>query len=124
MLSVEVDGARHEAAGVIAANGRLYGGKFVCAPDADLRQPRLHAVLLTRSGRWNALRYGSALIANRLYRLADVTILPATTIRIVEPDGEPCQGDGDLIGTTPVDIAVEAAAIVILYPPEHRDDPV
>jgi YegS/Rv2252/BmrU family lipid kinase len=116
MLSVEIDGKPYEAASVIVMNGRLYGGKFVCAPDAEMREPSLHAVLLTRTGRWNVMRYGLALVANRLHRLADVRIIPATSVRILAPAGEPCQSDGDLIGEAPMDISVEANAVEILFP--------
>ncbi len=116
MLSVEVDGEAFESASVIVMNGRLYGGKFTCAPDADMREPLLHAVLLTRTGRWNVMRYGLALVTNRLYRLSDVQVIPATTVRILAPAGEPCQSDGDLIGEAPMDIRVEANAVEILFP--------
>lgn len=115
-IAVEIDGKPCEAASVIVMNGRLYGGKFTCAPDADMREPLLHAVLLTRSGRWNVMRYGLALVTNRLYRLADVRIVPATSVRILAPAGEPCQSDGDLIGVAPMDISVEANAVEILFP--------
>jgi YegS/Rv2252/BmrU family lipid kinase len=116
LLSVEIDGETCEAASVIVMNGRLYGGKFTCAPDADMREPLLYAVLLTRSGRWNVMRYGLALVTNRLHRLADVRIHPATSIRILAPAGEPCQSDGDLIGEAPMDIRVEANVVEILFP--------
>lgn len=115
-LQVEIDGKPFEAATVVVANGRLYGGKYLCAPDADMRDPVLHVVLLTRSGRWNTIRYGAALIAGRLHRLHDVRIIPATNVRIAGPAGEPCQTDGDLIGEAPMDIAIRPNAIEILYP--------
>ena len=115
-LAVEIDGKPYEAASVIVMNGRLYGGKFVCAPAADMRDASLHAVLLTRTGRWNMMRYGLALVANRLPCLADVRIVPATRVRILAPAGEPCQSDGDLIGEAPIDITVEANAVDILFP--------
>jgi diacylglycerol kinase family enzyme len=118
MIEVEIDGKPYRAASVIVMNGRLYGGKFTCAPDADMREPLLYAVLLTRTGRWNVLRYGLALVANRLYRLGDVSVIPATRVRILAPAGEPCQSDGDLIDEAPLDISVETAAVEILFPPD------
>lgn len=116
MLTVEIDGRQFEAASVIVANGRLYGGKFVCAPDADIADPVLHAVLMKRSGRWNTIRYGLALTRGRLSRLRDVEIVPGTTVRIIAPDGQPVQADGDLIGETPAEITVEAKAVELLVP--------
>ncbi len=116
MLAVEIDGEPVEAASVIVMNGRLYGGKFICAPDADMREASFQVVLLTRTGRWNLLRYGMALVANRLHRLADVRIVQATSVRIHAPAGEACQSDGDLIGQAPLDIHAEANAVEILFP--------
>lgn len=116
MIAAEIDGKPYEAASVIVMNGRLYGGQFTCAPDADMREPLLYAVLPTRTGRWNVMRYGLALVANRLHRLGDVRIVPATSVRILAPAGEPCQSDGDLIGEAPLDITVEANAVEILFP--------
>jgi diacylglycerol kinase family enzyme len=97
-------------------NGRLYGGKFTCAPDADMREASCQVVLLTRTGRWNLVRYGMALVTNRLNGLADVKTVPATSVRILAPEGEPCQSDGDLIAQAPLDIRVEANVVEILFP--------
>jgi YegS/Rv2252/BmrU family lipid kinase len=118
ILSVEVDGEPFETAAIVVMNGRLYGGRYICAPDADIREPLLYAVLLTRTGRINVIRYGLALVANRIHRLGDVRVLPATRVRILAPEGEPCQSDGDLIGKTPMDITIRENAVRILYPPD------
>jgi len=116
MLSVDVDGKRYEASSVIAANGRLYGGKYLCAPEADLAEPVLQTVLMQRRGRWNAARYGLALMRGRLHALPDVRTVPGTRIRILGPEGEPWQSDGDLIGRLPVTVGVVPDAIEILVP--------
>ncbi len=116
MLEIEIDGARHRAASVIVANGRLYGGKYACAPDADLTQPVLQTVLMRRAGRWNMIRYGLALMMGRLPRLADVDTIPGNTIRLLAPAGQPVQSDGDPIGELPVTVSVEADAIELLVP--------
>lgn len=116
LFSLEADGERYRAAAAVVMNGRLYGGKFVCAPDADMREPLLYVVLLNRAGRWNVFRYGLALVTNRLYRLDDVRIVPATRVRILAPGGEPLQSDGDLIGETPIDIEARENVVRILYP--------
>lgn len=115
-FSVVVDGRRLDTASVIVANARLYGGRYVCAPQADINQPILHAVLMTRSGRWNMVRYGLALMRGRLTALPDVTAVAATTVRIGAPVGEPWQGDGDLIGEVPVTVTVVPRALEVLVP--------
>lgn len=116
MFEIEIDGARHRAASVIVANGRLYGGKYICAPDADLTRPVLQVVLMRGAGRWNMIRYGLALMMGRLPRLADVDTIPGHTVRLLAPAGQPVQSDGDPIGELPVEVSVEADAIELLVP--------
>ena len=118
LLTVEVDGHAYEAASVVVANARLYGGRYLIAPGADIREPVLHTILLRRPGRWNVARYGIAVMRERLHLLPDVLTVTGTTVRLAAPAGEPWQSDGDLIGEFPVDIAIEANAIELLVPGE------
>ena len=62
---------------MIVANGRYYGGRFVCAPKARLDSAVFQACLFGRAGRSHVVRYALALLIGRLHRLADVTIVPA-----------------------------------------------
>ena len=119
LLTVEVDGELHEAASVVVANGRLYGGRYLIAPGADIREPVLHTVLLQRPGRWNITRYGIAVMRERLHLLPDVKTVKGTRVRLAAPAGEPWQSDGDLIGEFPVDITIEANAIELLVPTDE-----
>ncbi len=116
LLTVEVDGVSYEAASVIVANARLYGGKYLIAPEADIREPLLHTILLQRPGRWNIVRYGIAVMRERLHLLPDVRIVKGTIVRLAAPAGEPWQSDGDLIGEFPVTVTVEADAIELMVP--------
>ncbi|UCH74689.1 MAG: diacylglycerol kinase family lipid kinase [Rhodospirillales bacterium] len=116
LLTVEVDGISYEAASVVVANGRLYGGRYLIAPQADIRAPVLHTILLRRHGRWNVARYGLAVMRERLHLLPDVEIIKGARVRLAAPAGEPWQSDGDLIGAFPVDITVEANAIELMVP--------
>jgi len=116
LLTVEVDGTAYEAASVVVANGRLYGGRYLIAPEADIREPVLHTILLARPGRWNITRYGFAVMRERLHLLPDVRIVKGTRVRLAAPAGEPWQSDGDLIGEFPVTVTVEANAIALMVP--------
>lgn len=116
LLTVEVDGVSYQAASVIVANGRLYGGKYLIAPEADIAEPVLHTILLQRPGRWNITRYGIAVMRERLHLLPDVKIVKGTRVRLAAPAGEPWQSDGDLIGEFPVDITIEPNAIELMVP--------
>jgi diacylglycerol kinase family enzyme len=91
---------------VIIANGRFYGGRFVCAPEASLDSSEFQACLFGRAGRWHVIRYALALLLGRLPRLKDVTIVPARMVEIAAPAGDPVQGDGDILATLPARIEV------------------
>ncbi|MFV3128030.1 diacylglycerol/lipid kinase family protein [Niveispirillum sp. KHB5.9] len=98
--------SRHRAASCILCKGHFYAGTFVLAPDVRLGQPVLHAVLFTRPGRLAAMTYASAMTLGLLRGRRDVLVLPAIAARIEGPDGEPVQGDGDVIARLPVDISI------------------
>jgi diacylglycerol kinase (ATP) len=106
MYEVVVDGTPHRAASVIVANGRFYGGRFVCAPEARLDSAEFQACLFGRAGRWHVIRYALALLVGRLHRLADITIVPARRIEIAGPAGDPVQGDGDTLAALPARIEI------------------
>jgi diacylglycerol kinase (ATP) len=118
LYDVEIDGQRHRAASVIVAKGHFYAGRYVCAPAARLDDPRFQVCLFKRPGRWNVLRYASALSLGRLHTLADVEILPATRVRIAGPPGEPVQSDGDIIAHLPVAAEIVEAGLLLMMPPD------
>ncbi len=113
---VVIGGQTFEAAAVIVANGHFYGGRFVCAPDARIDEVDLHVVLFERPGRWNALRYIWGMVTGGLSRLADVRVVRTTKLSIDGPTGEPVQGDGDIIATLPVEIAVAPERVRLVRP--------
>jgi diacylglycerol kinase (ATP) len=116
---VSVDGMTHDAASVIVARGHFYGGRFVVAPEARLENEMFQVCLFRRGGRLRTIVYAVALAMGRLHRLADVEILPARKVTIEGPPGDPVQGDGDLIGRLPVEIALSPIAIGLLRPADQ-----
>jgi len=117
---VTLDGALHDAASVIVAKGRFYGGRFVCAPEARLTEPLFQVCLFGRPGAWNALRYAAALGLGTLGRLPDYSVVPAREVLIEGPEGDPVQGDGDVIARLPVRIRLLPEALRLVMPPEVR----
>jgi diacylglycerol kinase (ATP) len=103
---VEIDGRRFTAAAVVVAKGHYYGGRFVVAARARLEEPFLHVAIFERAGRWNLLRYAWALLADRIDRLPDVRVLPATSVTVRGPDGEAVQADGDLVAALPLSVTL------------------
>lgn len=112
---VQVDGLAYEAASVIIANGRHYGGRFVCAPAADLRNPTLDVCLFLDSGAWNVVRYGLALVLGRLDRLADYRIVRGQEVVIEGDEGEPFHCDGDIVGALPLNVHPSAGRLMLVY---------
>lgn len=114
---VTVDGVEEEAASVIVAKGHFYAGRFVCAPDARLADPRLHVCLFPGAGRWNAVRYIWGVTAGRLPHFRDYRIVPAERVTIEGPEGDAVQGDGDVIARLPVEIALAPWTLPMLVGP-------
>lgn len=116
VYDVAVDGRVYRAASVIVANGRFYGGRFVCAPLARLDAPEFQVCLFARAGRWHVLRYAAALAFGYLHRLGDVAIVPASRVAVAEPSAEPVQGDGDVIARLPAQIEVLTDRLRLVVP--------
>lgn len=120
LYEIELEGQRLRAAGVVVAKGHFYGGRFVCAPQACLAEPRLHVCLFIKPGRLNAARYALALVLGRLGRMSerDYRVLPALTLRISgASSGERMQIDGDVGVLLPASLAVIEEPFLLLAPP-------
>ena len=95
-LEVEVNGVGYSGGSVIVTKVRYYGGPFVIAPEGGIEKPRLDILVLKGSGLLNALRYGTALLFNRIASLPDVEMLVTDQEVLLSALTEfPCQCDGD-----------------------------
>lgn len=115
-LRGEVAGAPFEARSLIACKGRLYGGRFVMAPDADPGRASFEVVLMPRGGTAAMLRCGAALALGRLSRLPGVRCVAAPEVAVTDPPGEPVQADGDIVARTPATVRITAAPLEVLAP--------
>ncbi|KJV08187.1 hypothetical protein VZ95_19410 [Elstera litoralis] len=113
---VTIEGAPHDAASLIIANGHFYAGRFVVTPEADLADPALVAANFTKPGRWAALVYAAALPLGLLPKLPSLTRQKVQSLRVDGPSDEPVQADGDIIGTLPVQISLAAERLTIFAP--------
>jgi YegS/Rv2252/BmrU family lipid kinase len=117
LYRVEIDGAFHQAASVIVSRGRFYAGSYLCAPGADIAHAALHVCLFEKPGRLAVLRYGLALMTNRLPHAAGYSVIRAERVSILGPPGTPVQTDGDLAAATlPVSIDVAEQPLALLGP--------
>ena len=110
---VTVDGIGYRAGGVILANGRFYGGRFVCAPAASLDRPELQVCLFPAGGRINEFLCSAAVVLGQLHRLPGYRVVPGFRVRIDGPAGDPVQGDGDLIARLPVEAGPDGTLTVL-----------
>jgi len=115
-LVVTCDGAEYRAATVIAANGRLYAGTWVIAPQAKLAESELDLVLFGRSGRLAALRYLLALPLGRLPRRDDVTYLRCRVASLSAAEPSLVQADGEIAGSLPVTLGVAERPLYLVRP--------
>jgi diacylglycerol kinase family enzyme len=119
--AVTIDGRTWKAASVLVANARYYGGRFVCAPAADLRTPTLEVCMFFNSGRLSVIGYALAMLAGRLPKLKSYRIVSAVKVHIDGGPDEPVQGDGDIIGHLDATIEVVPEALHLVYPPDAAE---
>jgi YegS/Rv2252/BmrU family lipid kinase len=117
LYDVTIDGRTCKAASVLVANAHFYGGRFVCAPAADLRMPSLEVCMFEHRGRLSVIKYALAMSAGWLPRLASFRIVTADKVQVRGGNDEPIQGDGDIIGHLDATIEVVPEAILLIYPP-------
>jgi YegS/Rv2252/BmrU family lipid kinase len=113
---VTAEGARFEARSVIACRASRYGGPFTLAPRASLQRSTFTLVLFESAGPLAVLRFSFALLLGRMHACRGVRMVETAGAEIAGPVGEAAQGDGDLIATLPLRLAVRPAALEILIP--------
>ena len=117
---VELDGKRMQirASELVAANAGIIGYKPLrWGPEVRLDDGLMHLCYLrARTGFgyfWAIFNF----LRGYYIRNKDLNCLPARkSINILAPAGLPVQGDGDLIGYTPVEVRLQAAALKVAVP--------
>jgi diacylglycerol kinase (ATP) len=119
-LSVTVDGHRHAASWAVIANARHYGGRFVLAPRAGIQQRGLEAILFKARSRAVLIGQLMSLAAGRLAPRAaqgdDVEMVPCSRVTITAHEPVPTQIDGDVLGTTPLEVDAGTAQVRLIVP--------
>ncbi len=101
-IRMRIDDLETEAASVIISKGRLYGGRFRLAVDAEPANPGFSVVLFDWSGAGAAMMYGAALPLNLLGRAPGVRHVRARRIDFLQNESVPAQTDGDSAGCAPL----------------------
>ena len=102
VIRMRIDDLETEAASVIISKGRLYGGRFRLAVDAEPAKPGFSVVLFDRSGAGAAMMYGAALPLNLLGCAPGVRHVRARRIDFLQNESVPAQTDGDSAGCAPL----------------------
>lgn len=113
-IRLHLDGEETQAASVIVSKGRLYGGRFLLAPNACSGEPGFSVVLFDHAGIGPVLLYGAALPLNLLGRAPGVRHVRARRIEFIGNELLPAQADGDAAGWTPITVTDAAAAIPVV----------
>lgn len=105
-----------EVSSAIIGKGRYYGGRFICTPDARMTKNTFQACLFLKKGPLATLGYMTAMVLGKVPTLEDIRLIEASTILIEGKEGEPVQGDGDIIAHLPLAIEIEKQTIDIICP--------
>jgi diacylglycerol kinase (ATP) len=103
-------------------NTPTYGAGLRLAPSAAVDDGSLHVVLIEDIGTLGVLRLLPKLMGSGELRTSRVRRWRAQKVRLTT--GEPClfHGDGEIIGSTPVEIEVVPRAIQVLAPSWQQDN--
>jgi diacylglycerol kinase (ATP) len=103
-VRLRIDEVETEAASVVISKGRLYGGKYLLAPESLPAEPGFSVVLFGCGGPAAALMYGAALPVGLLGRAPGVRHVRARRIEVVGNAPIPVQADGDPAGFSPLSV--------------------
>jgi len=98
----------------IISNIRLYGGRFVMAPDTGLDEPALTACLIERPGRLALLLFWLRILL-RGHLLGPVKRVTSSTFQFSGAT-IPVQIDGDDCGNTPLTLTCHSELLELVFP--------
>lgn len=105
--------------GAVITNGRLYGGLVPLVPNARVDDGVLDVVLFEGTDPFQLAAHVARVLAGQHQRDSNIHLCRAKSISIVSPHRLlPIQADGDLRGTTPAKINVQAQAVRALGVPD------
>ncbi|AHJ67882.1 diacylglycerol/lipid kinase family protein [Granulibacter bethesdensis] len=113
---VIIDGQPHEAATVIVAKGRYYGGPFLLAPDAASDSPGFSIAMFQQDSTRDILKYGLQLLFGQLPACTGLKFLRGREIIFPGSTILPAQADGDPAGHTPLHIGDAPCPLRVVVP--------
>ena len=105
------------AVGVLVANlGTVLGGLITLGKDIRPDDGILHVVIFAPRHLWDAIRVFARMLTGSVGNDACVSYVAGSTIRLETTPPRRAQADGELLGTTPIDITVRPGAARLLIP--------
>jgi diacylglycerol kinase (ATP) len=97
-------------------NSPTYGAGLRLAPGATLVDGSLHVVLIENIGTLGAMRLLPRLMTSGELRTSHVKRWKVSKVRLTTPKPRLFHGDGEILGTTPVEMEVLPRAVRVLAP--------
>ncbi len=104
---------------VAVLNSPTYGGGLRLAPDATLEDGKLHIVLIENIGLLAILRLLPRLTGSGELRTPRIKRWQEPKVRLTTRQPSLFHGDGEILGSTPVEIEVVARAVQVLAPAQR-----
>jgi YegS/Rv2252/BmrU family lipid kinase len=124
-FTIAVDGRRYRprAAQVLIANGGVMGmPPFRWGPHIQPRDGKIDVCIISTRSFLDYLRVGWHMLVGRHHLSPNMRYLSATRSIIVSADRHlPVQGDGEIIGETPVQVRVVPEAVRVIVPVSGRN---
>lgn len=117
IYEVTIGKEKFRGSNVIISNGRLYGGNFICAPEATLDDNQLMISMAQRRGWFSAIKYAVQMFLGKYPKSGSIISIAAKKCYVACRDPqEPIQLDGDAIGELPAEVSISDDYIQLLRP--------
>jgi YegS/Rv2252/BmrU family lipid kinase len=113
---VRIGEQEYTATSAIAGKLPYYGGRYVLTPDATLDEPKLDVVIFQGRGGAAYLRYLAGVLSGLHLRFKDVQHVKTDRLEIEAEASIYHQLDGELAGSSSVEISVRPRALRVLLP--------
>jgi diacylglycerol kinase (ATP) len=121
-LTVEVDGAKYEAAWAVVSNSSYYAGKFALAPAGNLQSPGFTVSLIpgkTQSGLISGL---VAVWRDRKAKRGWTQLNSVNRVTIKSDQNDPAQMDGDYFAPLPLTLTQAPQSLNLIMPPLRGEE--
>lgn len=105
-MTIEVDGKRLERDGVFVevANSQYTGTTFFIAPEAEIDDGKLDIIILNKISRLKLLRVFTSIFDGTHINYPEIEYIKAKSIKVIEEKPGKLIPDGEILGSTPVEI--------------------